>query len=184
MIILIGLRPYRAHRLNSIFAGVHPERIFEFRAGETNPIYAGTNYKYWWIASGAMGRAIGYAAPGASTGVQTLTFTGIPFNGAFTLNAFFSGTVDTGTANENFNLIGNPYPAAIDIQRILEDNGSINEIALWTSDTTVDPITGEYDDADYVYYSTTGSTTPGVTENIGSAQGFMVKDRYRGWNCV
>ncbi len=122
-----------------------------------------------------MGRAVGYAAPGASTGVQTISFSGIPHNGPFILNAFFSGTVDTGTANENFNLIGNPYPAAIDILRILEDNGSINEIALWTSDTEPDPITNEYDDADYVYYSTTGSTTPGVTENIGSGQGFMAR---------
>ena len=116
-----------------------PDGIFEFKAGQVNPIYAGTNYKYWWIAEGAMGKAVGYAAAGASSGVQTLFFSGIPSHGPFTLNAFFSGTVDTGTANENFNLIGNPYPAAIDILRILEDNGSINEIALWTSDTEPRP---------------------------------------------
>ena len=38
-----------------------------------------------------------------------------------------------------------------------------------------DPITGEYDDADYVYYSTTGSTTPGVTEKYWIGQGFMAR---------
>ena len=168
--------PVQGAQLGTVFAGSDPERTFEFRAGEVNPKYAGTNYKYWWMASGAMARAKGYAVEGVGTGAQSISFTGIPYNGPFQLNLFYSGTPDVGpTANENFNLIGNPYPAAIDMQRILTDNGTVNEIALWTHSTEVDPGTGEFFDADYVYYSTTGSTTPGVTENIASGQGFMIR---------
>ncbi len=165
--------PVQGQQLSTVFAGVDPTRIFEFKAGEVNPLYVGTNYKYWWVASGAMNRGVGYASEGSSIGVQTLTFTGIPYNGSFTTNMFFSGTVDTGDANENFNLIGNPYPSAIDIQRILEDNASVNEIALWTHATPLGG--GIFDPADYVFYNITGSTTPGVTENIGSGQGFMAR---------
>ena len=165
--------PVQGQQLSTIFSGVDPTRIFEFKAGNVNPIYAGTNFKYWWVASGAMNQAVGYAAEGSSLGIQTLSFTGIPYNGSFTKNMFFSGTVDTGDANENFNLIGNPYPTAIDIKRILEDNASVNEIALWTH---ANPIGGgQFDPADYIFYNITGSTTPGVTENIGSGQGFMAR---------
>jgi hypothetical protein len=89
---------------------------------------------------------------------------------------WYSGTPDnTPTANENFNLIGNPYPAAIDVNKLLVDNaGFVSEIALWTHSTEVGP-GGEFFDADYVYYSVTGPSTPGVTENIGSGQGFMIR---------
>ncbi len=166
--------PVAGSQIDEIFTGVQQDRIFEFRAGDDNPFYAGTNYKYWWVATGTMTRAKGYAAPGASTGEQTLTFSGVPFNGPFEINTFFSGTIDTGTANENFNLIGNPYPAAIDMQRILIDNPTVNEIALWTHGTTVDPDTGEYDDGDYIFYNSSGSTD-GVTNNIASSQAFMIR---------
>ncbi|MEL4455472.1 hypothetical protein, partial [Lutimonas vermicola] len=167
--------PVLASQISTVFAGVNQSRIFDFRAGDVNPIYgASSNYKYWWNSSGSMSRAKGYAAPGSTPGIQTLTFTGIPFNGPFTINTFFSGTIDTGTDNENFNLLGNPYPAAIDMQRILIDNTTVNEIALWTHGTAVDPDTGEYFDGDYIFYNAAGSTD-GVSKNIGSSQGFMIR---------
>jgi hypothetical protein len=123
-----------------------------------------------------MERGRGYAVEGVGTGVQSVSFSGVPYNGPWVRNLYYSGSPDiTPEANENFNLIGNPYPAAIDMQRILIDNGNVNEIALWTHATERDPGTGEFFDSDYVYYSTTGSTTPGVTENIASGQGFMIR---------
>jgi len=168
--------PVQGSQLSTVFAGSDPNRIFEFRAGQVNPDYAGTAYERWFIASGAMERGRGYVVEGVGTGVQSVSFNGVPFNGPWIENLYFSGSLDaTPTANANFNLIGNPYPAAIDMQRILIDNGNVNEIALWTHSTERDPATGEFFDSDYVYYSTTGSTTPGVTENIASGQGFMIR---------
>ena len=166
--------PVSNQQLSTVFAGVDPNRLFEFKAGEVNPKYIGTDYKYWWLASGAMERATGYSADASALGVRTITFTGIPYNGSFNKNMFFSGTIDTGIANENFNLIGNPYPAAINILKFLEDNAAVNEIALWAKDKDPNP-DGTFNPAGYIYYSTTGTTTPGVTENIGSGQGFMAR---------
>jgi hypothetical protein len=107
---------------------------------------------------------------------HTVNFTGVPNNGYYSINVYYKGSSDVGSENENFNLIGNPYPTAIDIYTFLTNNPVVNEIALWTHAT---PISGgddgEFTDADYVYYNTTGSTTPGVTQNIGSGQGFMTR---------
>jgi len=162
-------------QVSTIFAGVDPTRLFDYRAGNTNPDYAGTNFRYWWLSSGAMARGKGYTAPGSSLGVQTLTFTGIPHNGTWSTNLYYSGSADVGTANENFNLIGNPYPAAIDILKVMEDNGNVSEIALWTHGTEIDPDTGEYFDGDYVFYNSLGESAAGVTKNIASSQGFMIR---------
>ncbi|MCP4883792.1 MAG: choice-of-anchor D domain-containing protein, partial [Flavobacteriales bacterium] len=167
--------PVEGSQLSTIFTGVAPDRIFDFRGGNENPVYAGTNYKYWWNSSGAMGRGKGYAAPGSAPGIQTLTFTGIPHKGAFTGGLWYSGTPDLGTANENFNMMGNPFPAAIDILKVMEDNGNVSEIALWTHGTEIDPDTGEYFDGDYVYFNSLGQSTDGVTKNISSGQGFMIR---------
>ncbi|MGB5322772.1 hypothetical protein, partial [Lutimonas sp.] len=168
--------PVQGSQLSTIFAGAVASRIFDFRGGNVNPVYgASSNYKYWWNSSGAMGRGKGYAAPGSGPGIQTLTFTGIPHNGTWTTNLWFSGTADTGTANENFNMIGNPYPAAIDIKKVMEDNGNVSEIALWTHGTEIDPDTGEYFEGDYVYFNVLGESTDGVTTNISSSQGFMIR---------
>ena len=167
--------PVNNQQLSTVFAGVDPNRIFEFKAGDVNPKYAGTNYKYWWIASGAMEQAIGYSADASALGIQTITFNGVPYNGSISKNLRYSGSPDIGPdANENFNLIGNPYPAAIDIQMFLEDNSAVNEIALWAKDKDPNP-DGTFNPAGYIYYSTIGTTTPGVTQNIGSGQGFMAR---------
>jgi len=72
-------------------------------------------------------------------------------------------------------MIGNPYPAAIDIKKVMEDNGNVSEIALWTHGTEIDPDTGEYFDGDYVYFNVLGESTDGVTNNISSGQGFMIR---------
>ncbi len=162
-------------QISTVFAGVDPNRVFDFKAGQVNPVYAGTNYKYWHLASGTMERARGYSADGSSTGIQTITFTGIPYNGNFNKSMFYSGSPDlTPTANENFNLIGNPYPAAIDISKFLVENAVVNQIALWAKDKEPNP-DGTFDPAGYIYYNQSGASSPGVTSNIGSGQGFMAR---------
>ena len=167
--------PVAGQQISTVFAGVDPNRVFDFKAGQVNPVYAGTNYKYWHLASGTMERARGYSADGSSTGIQTITFTGIPYNGNFNKSMFYSGLPDlTPTANENFNLIGNPYPAAIDISKFLVENAVVNQIALWAKEKDPNP-DGTFDPAGYIYYNQSGASSPGVTSNIGSGQGFMAR---------
>ncbi|MFD1316858.1 choice-of-anchor D domain-containing protein [Namhaeicola litoreus] len=168
--------PVADQQLNTVFAGVDPNRIFDYRPDDPNPKYENTiydDYKFWWIASGAMDEAKGYSVDGSSTGVQTISFTGVPFNGSISPNVYFSGVVDTGTDNNNFNLLGNPYPTAIDIAKFIGDNGAINEIALWAKDKSPDG--NEFDPAGYIFYTSAGPSEPTLTNNIGSGQGFMAR---------
>ena len=66
------------------------------------------------VASGPMIQGQGYAAEGptGTTGVHNISFTGTPNNGlvAIELNLWADGDLDN-----DFNLIGNPYPSAINI---------------------------------------------------------------------
>ncbi|MGI9530205.1 hypothetical protein, partial [Lutimonas sp.] len=165
--------PVENSQITTVFAGSDQSRIFDYRAGNLNTV---PNWGYWYNSSGAMARGKGYAAPGPATGIHTLNFVGVPHNGTWSTNLYYSGTADIGpTANENFNMIGNPYPAAVDILKIMEDNGNVSEIALWTHGTEIDPDTGEYFDGDYVYYNSFGESVDGVTQNISSSQGFMIR---------
>ena len=86
-------------------------------------------------------------------------FTGVPNNGRITTNV----VVGSGTVN----LIGNPYPSAIDIDYFLRDSFNDAKIGgtiyLWTHNT---PVTGNlYVASDYATYNLTG----GVGTGSGSA---------------
>jgi hypothetical protein len=89
-------------------------------------------------------------------------------------------------ANENpdndFNLIGNPYPSAVDIESFLNTNGETNGVIdgtvyLWTHATEIS--NNGYSDSDYVTYNYVGAIAVDenteVSKNIGSGQGFFVR---------
>jgi hypothetical protein len=166
--------PTQGAVLGEIFVGVDPTRIFELRPADSNPAYIGTIYEHWFNASGPMSEARGYAVEGSSVGIQTINFTGVPNNGNYTRDLYYKGSPDVFPESDNFNMIGNPYPAAIDIQKFLLNNAIVNEIFLWTH-ATPNP-GGEYNPADYVTYNLSGgSSVDGVEKNIGSGQGFMIR---------
>lgn len=108
-------------------------------------------------------------------------FTGVPNNGTYTHAVDATGTSD-------WNLLGNPYPSALDIHAFLLD--PLNEnvldatVYLWTHNT---PYTnGQYSPNDYATYNFTGATmtgfgTPVAGSNptvpsryIASGQGFFI----------
>ena len=183
--------PVLGSQIQTIFSGVNPSRIFEYKPGDSNPIYeipGYENYVHWFNKpSGAMDRGYGYAAEGPAAPVSTgddyvsplrheLTFIGVPNNGTFSINTYFKGVTDQGLENDNFNLIGNPYPTAINIETFLTSNPVVSQVAIWTHGTEISGGTGgSYTPADYIYYTSAGPSEPGVTENIGSAQGFMAR---------
>lgn len=123
------------------------------------------------------------------------TFTGVPNNGNI------NKTVDRGTYtgsgytgvngiaitkfDDNHNLIGNPYPSAINALQFLNDNSAVIEgnVKLWTHNTNpgtsiTNPFYGSYPynytANDYMTINFTGSTTPTASSSIKAGQAFFV----------
>jgi hypothetical protein len=126
---------------------------------------------------------IGYALEGPDTGSypgpQTATFTGAAFNnGNVSVNLSFSSDGDT---DNDWNLIGNPYPSAIDGNTFLTANSASigGTIYFWTHNTAEDGTVDNTQD-DYAMYNASGGTaavTGGTVPdgNIASGQGFFAQ---------
>lgn len=106
------------------------------------------------------------------------TFTGRPNNGPVSM------TLNRGAGN--WNLLGNPYPSAIDMELFLNDPANVANLGgtvyLWTHNTAVNPGTGAYSyvSADYIAWNKTGSTVSGPSGmsfdgKLASGQGFFVE---------
>ena len=163
----------------------------------------------WETASGNMLRAKGYIVRGSSnygmpaTNIDA-TFTGVPHNGniPFTISrgsytgAPYNGTngIQITNINDNYNLIGNPYPSAIDAEEFLAANtyhattnptGVIyGNVKLWTHGyqpaAIVNPFYGSfaynYNANDYVTLNYLGASDPiGASNIIKSGQAFFVQ---------
>ncbi len=177
-----------------------------------SPTIAGGNGK--WIqmsAAASMNPTYGVIARAPSsfptTGTKqtfTTTFTGTPNNGTIAMpiskgtDANIGQTVPGNTtiitdADDEWNLIGNPYPSAVDIVSFLNHPSNVpvidGTIYLWThntvpSDATLDPFYGNYtynytisdyatvNSAGAVTTAATGGVTP--TTYIASGQSFFV----------
>lgn len=107
----------------------------------------------------------------ATPQVVTATFTGVPNNG------IISAPIIKGTGT--FNLIGNPYPSAIDIDAFLLDSantGVVNgTIYLWTHNTAIaNSVPGtsiyNYTRDDYAKYNITGGVKTASTAISGGAE--------------
>ncbi|OOV28525.1 hypothetical protein BXU11_00815 [Flavobacterium sp. LM5] len=85
---------------------------------------------------------------------QPVTFKGIPNNGDINY---------TNVGPDQFHLIGNPYPSALDATKFLThpNNESINfgAIYFWTHNTAID--NGQYKANDYATFNITGGTATG-----------------------
>ncbi len=180
----------------SVGDGVDPNRIFQWRTpvDQSSPTAGDGDPGNWEIASGTMQEGRGYLAeaPASLIGGQQhqVNFIGTPNNG--TINVPVG--LDTGQAGGygGYNIIGNPYPSAINIDLFIEAvvNSEIDAdptaiidgtIWLWSHSTQIDGgTTGEFNPADYVSYNLAGGVsttegTPAPTNIIGSGQGFLVQ---------
>ncbi|WPR72098.1 T9SS sorting signal type C domain-containing protein [Flavobacterium sp. NG2] len=179
----------------------------------TTPLILNTDYVYWsspvsgftlggiqtgtlyysfnasgnsWVkesAGSTMSPSKGYIVRGSGTGLttgskfsQTASFNGKPNNGIIGI-----GVAGIGKSN----LIGNPYPSAIDADAFLTANSSVLEGTLyfWTHASAIQLATGidpnkagsgkyAYTSDDYSTYNLTGGTG-GTSGTIAAGQGFF-----------
>lgn len=114
----------------------------------------------------------------AQAGQQEIIFSGIPNTGAITYSGTY--TDDANDSYEGWNLVSNPYMAAIDVHDFVAENTNITgAIYLWDDNGSN---TAQGTNADYVVVNSltyTQNSTAGsgdrYNEHIGAAQGFFVK---------
>ena len=129
----------------------------------------------WEFYNGTMVPGVGYIIrvpkpnfwpnPAATTWEQPVAFVGVPNNGDYSFSA---------GAGE-FNLIGNPYPSAIDADSFINTNGIINgALYFWTHNTAI--TNNEYTADDYASYTLTGGTGTGGVGNFVDANNNGIMD--------
>lgn len=188
--------------------------VSNFSINNVSPVTTGYKYKWiptipsntngfgnWTGANENMVLGKGYIVRGPDNFTSTITpfnavFAGTPNNGTLTAPITRGGyvganyTAASGTLateyDDNWNLIGNPYPSAINAIDFLTLNTNINGfINIWTHGTlpnsaNADPFYNDYaynyTSADYITYNSSGASTgPGTFGGfIGAGQGFFV----------
>lgn len=168
------------------------------------PTTAGiNNFGNWTNANETMVLGKGYGLRGPDSfsisafANYTAIFNGIPNNGVITIpisrgnwnggtyNTLVSTTLGT-NEDDNWNLVGNPYPSAIHAIDFLTLNTNIDGfVNIWThgalpSNATVDPFYNDYaynyTATDYITYNASGNSSGAGVFNglIAGGQGFFV----------
>jgi len=165
----------------------------------TPDYFNGALYGYgnWFNVNENMVAGKGYIIRVAdSNPTFTTTFTGKPQNGVINrtltkgpyVGGDYAGANRTiTTLDDNWNLIGNPYPSAINAIEFLAANSAVIEgdVSLWTHTTPIAITTSpyyqnfvyNYKSSDYVTYNSSGASSGAGTfgGQIGAGQAFFVK---------
>ncbi|GAL71517.1 T9SS type A sorting domain-containing protein [Jejuia pallidilutea] len=155
---------------------------------DVNIAFPNINRRYYWdgtrwmyMGGGTMVPTRGYTITGKTAGVQTVSFTGNFNTGTITAPIYYNSAT-----GENWNLIGNPYPSALDLNQFFGTNTNVLEGAayFWSQETP--PVNGEFSGTDYIPFNATGSvsTSPDINKMfngyVPSAQSFFIASNASG----
>lgn len=146
-----------------------------YQYNETKPYGANEGLSRW---ENALNQQLQPGRGYAQSGRMTLGFVGKPNTGTIT----FAGTYteDTNDANEGWNLIANPYPAAISVEDFLAENTNLTGAVYLWDDNGSDQTRGN--NSDYIVANALAATQNSragngsrYNQHLGAAQGFFVK---------
>ncbi|MES2812169.1 MAG: choice-of-anchor D domain-containing protein [Bacteroidota bacterium] len=172
-------------------------RLYEWDTDVVNPTGYGQGN---WIVTAdtnmALGKGYIFRVPNGNT-TQTVTFSGSLFNNAVVNKTIIKGTITTPEPgvnvptitefDDNWNLVGNPYPSAIDTQTFATNNSGVLEdgtVYLWRHINAIAQIASpyyqtfvyNYNSSDYVSYNGTASIPANAFDGkIAAGQAFFVK---------
>ena len=142
----------------------------------------------WVATSGTMAAGEGYIVQVPIENVPdgfTATFQGVPRNGAINVAVSKSaGANQPSVGTRHWNLLGNPYPSAINANEFLTENTTLEgHVRLWTHNPDISNAGSPFYSGmvynyenEYVTYNGTGATPPNLFNgNIASGQGFYVQ---------
>lgn len=131
-----------------------------------------------WVDASATQLAVGKGYTQA--GQSVVSFTGVPNDGTITVSGLTKTTTGTSSpADQGWHLLGNPYPAAVDVALFIAGNPDIvGSISIW-DDGGSDTERGS--NADYLTANAIGTVgapntaTKNFEGYIGAMQGFFVQ---------
>lgn len=140
-----------------------------------------------WVNATTMTPGVGYIIMGPTSGVfpktESVTFTGTVNNGVIAPKIFLTpGT----PSDDDWNLVGNPYPSAISANDFINANlpNISGTLYFWTHKAdlggglNLGPDTSNFSQDDYAMYNLTGGTATGATVGTGSVSGSSVPTGY------
>ncbi len=208
--------PIKAADIATVFAVNNPNYMYWFKTQNFYDAFSGNGYPQtiagadthddngddWQLATGTMINGRGYAVmgegavfpftpPSATTYTQSVNFKGNVNNGLIQIDVYKDKyNTDNGSGdafNKNDNLIGNPYPSAIDAATFLTANPNLGgTIYFWTHDSVIGsgsnigPDAYNFTNDDYASWNSgLGGTaahagSPVPNGKIASGQGFVV----------
>lgn len=183
----------------TVLNGFRPGRIFSFNTSQFSDVQDSNgspgadgfddNQDAWTHNYSVMDQGIGYAAMTNGTGVhqRSITFSGLLNNGIVSVGVALSA--NGADANDDWNLLGNPYPSAIFVDDFIAHNTNLSgTVYLWTHEDDISisnpgPDAYNFNSNDYAMYNSVGgigtASTGTVTSNvptgyIASGQGFFI----------